>query len=248
MISGDAVSLPSFFDAALIINLAERTDRRKLAENEFKKAGWNDYQFFPASRFEDAAGFKFASWRGCFYSHLGCFRIAQKQKLKNILIFEDDIALSSSIQQLTPTMIEDIRKLEWDFLFFGHEQTGDIPRATRRTGRVDFEICDIQIQTTHFYAVNTRIISRLIAHFEKLANGVPGDNEFGPMPADGALNTFRRQNKDVITYIAKPKLGWQRPSRSDIAPGRLDSVSSLRPIIDYARKFKHFLSRCLNGF
>jgi glycosyl transferase family 25 len=155
--------------------------------------------------------------------------------------------LSFSIRLLTPAIIEAISKLDWDFLFFGHEQTGDIPRATRRTDSVTFDMCNIQILTTHFYAVNSRIFSRLITHLERLAKGTPGDSEFGPMPIDGAFNTFRRHNKDVITYIANPKLGWQRPSRSDIAPGRLDNVSALCPLLGYARHCKHLLSKYLRG-
>src|SRR5476649_528810 len=125
MTDNDTVSLPGFFGAALIINLAERTDRRRTAEAEFQKVGWTEFKFFPACKFDEAAGFKFASWRGCFYSHLECLKLAQEQNLKNVLIFEDDIALSSSIRPLTPAIIEAMNKLDWDFIFFGHEQTGD---------------------------------------------------------------------------------------------------------------------------
>jgi GR25 family glycosyltransferase involved in LPS biosynthesis len=88
MIDDDAVSLPSYFGAALIINLAERTDRRRSAETEFQKVGWTGFKFIPACQFDEAAGFKFASWRGCFYSHLECLRLAQEQKLGNVLILK----------------------------------------------------------------------------------------------------------------------------------------------------------------
>jgi GR25 family glycosyltransferase involved in LPS biosynthesis len=246
--SNAMISLPSYFGAALVINLAERTDRRSSVKRELLNVGWTDYQFFPACRFDDAAGFKFPSWRGCFHSHLDCFRLAQQQNLKNILILEDDIALSSSIRRLAPTIIEAIRQLDWDLLYFGHELTGDILRASRKTEVVSFERCDIEIRTTHCYAVNGRILPRLIAHFERLATGAPGDDDFGPMLPDGAINTFRRHNKDVTTYITNPKLGWQRPSRSDISPHRVDGVDALRPFVNLARKCRHFWNRCLNGF
>jgi GR25 family glycosyltransferase involved in LPS biosynthesis len=239
----DRVGLPDYFGAALVINLEERTDRRKSVEREFQKLGWTEYKFFPAFRFDDAAGFELPSLRGCFTSHLECLRLAQKQQLANILIFEDDIALSSSIRQLTPTIIETIHRLDWDFLYFGHELTGDIGRANSKTSSITFEPCSSEIRTAHFYAVNGRIIPNLIAHLEQNARTIPGDQYFGPMPLDGALNTFRRYNKNATTYIANPKLGWQRPSRSDITPGRLDGIMALRSFVSFSRDVKQFLSR-----
>src|SRR5580700_8014626 len=127
------ITLPSYFGAALVINLAERIDRRRSVERQFRNVAWTDYSFFPALRFDDAAGFELPSWRGCFTSHLECLRLAQQQQLENVLIFEDDIALSPSILRLTPLIIATIRKLDWDFLYFGHEMTGDIARATTTT-------------------------------------------------------------------------------------------------------------------
>ena len=59
------------------------------------------------------------------------------------------------------------------------------------------------------------------------------------MPADGALNTFRRHNKDVITYIARPKLGWQQLSRSDISPDPLDGIKAARPFLALARSVRY---------
>lgn len=236
------ISLPSYFGAALVINLADRTDRRKSAEREFNKVGWTDYEFFPACRFDDPAGFESPAWRGCFYSHLECLRLADKRGLESILIFEDDIALSSSILRLTPTIIEAVGNLDWDFLYFGHEKSGEIARASAKTDSVMFERRN-EIETAHFYAVNKRVIPRLIAHFERNATTIPGDHEFRPMLPDGAYNTFRRYNKDVITYVANPKLGWQRPSRSDISPRRLDDINALRPLISIARNVKQFLNR-----
>jgi glycosyl transferase, family 25 len=236
-------SLPSYFDATLVINLTDRVDRRRLVEREFHAIGWKEFQFFPAFRFDDSGGFLSPSLRGCFYSHLGCFQHAHKLNLQNILIFEDDIALSSSISRLTPKIIETIRKLDWDFLYFGHEQTGNFKRATRDTNCVKFEPWTFEILTAHFYAVNRRIIPRLIAHFERLAKGASGDNDFGPMPADGAFNTFRRHNGDVNTYVVNPKLGWQRSSRSDISPGRMDRIRAIGPLVTAARSVKNFLTR-----
>ena len=227
----------------MVINLADRADRRRAVEVEFQKIGWPNYRFFTAHRFDDAAGFRSPSWRGCFNSHLECLRLAQDQNLESVLIFEDDIALSSSIPRLTPLITETISKIDWDFLYFGHEMTGDIARADHTTDRVAFERYTGEVLTAHFYAINKRIIPRLIAHFERNARTVPADHEYGPMLPDGAYNTFRRYNEDAITYIANPKLGWQRSSRSDITPSQLDKIKALRSFIAFGRNVRHFLNR-----
>ena len=241
-------SLPELFGAALVINLADRVDRRRAIENEFRKVGWNSVLFFPAFKFDDAAGFPHVGWRGCFYSHLGCLQFAQQSGIESILVFEDDVALSSSIVRLTPLIEDALDNLRWDFLYFGHEKTGAIPRANNRTEHVDFECYKNELLTAHFYAVHKRIIPRLIAHFERNAGTVPHDGSYGPMPADGAYNTFRVFNEDVVTYIANPKLGWQRPSRSDLAPGRLDNLTMLRPLLGRVRQIKHFLNVKWNDY
>ena len=89
-------SLLNYFGGAFVINLKERTDRRRASEAEFHKLGWTGVNVFPAFKFDDPAGFPFPSWRGCFYSHLGCLEAAHNCKMDSVLIFEDDIALSSS--------------------------------------------------------------------------------------------------------------------------------------------------------
>lgn len=243
-----SITLPNYFGAALVINLAERLDRRRSVEREFHRVGWTDYQFFPACRFDDAAGFDSPSWRGCFNSHLECLRLAHKQNLEDVLVFEDDVALSSSIPRLTPLIIETIRNLDWDFLYFGHELTGSIARATRTTDSVAFERYDGGLQTAHFYAVSRRIIPRLIAHFERNAKTIPAAEGYGPMSPDAAYGTFRSRNKDVITYIVNPKLGWQRSSRSDLSPNQLDNIKALRSFITFGRNVKYFLNRSLNRY
>jgi len=236
-------SLPDYFGGAFVINLKERTDRRRAAEAEFRKLGWKGVEVFPAFKFEEAAGFPFSSWRGCFHSHLGCLKAAHNSKLDSVLIFEDDIALSSRIPFFTPQIVSVLDETEWDLVYFGHAP-GDIAHASRNTSGVTFvDAGSNEIHETHFYAVNKRIIPRLIEHFYRNAETVPHDGNFGPMPVDGAYNTFRRFNSDVITLVTNPKLGWQRPSRSDISPKKIDGIRLLRPILTYGRRCKSLIYR-----
>jgi glycosyl transferase family 25 len=235
--------LPALFGAALVINLPERTDRLHAMNAEFKAAGWDDFRVVPGIKFDDAAGFKSTAWRGCFHAHFACLKIAHAENLDSVLIFEDDIVLTRAFPNLMPSIIGAVRELPWDYLYFGHEETGDIPRASRTAERVTFEKPTKEFVGGHFYAVRKRILPRLIAHFERLANGQPGDHDFGPMLPDGAHNTFRRHNRDVQTFIANPKLGWQSSSRSDITPRAIDSIQPLRPLISVARRIKRIVQR-----
>jgi hypothetical protein len=63
------------------------------------------------------------------------------------------------------------------------------------------------------------------------------------MHVDGAYNTFRRANPDVPAFIATPVCSDERPSRSDVTPGRLDRLPFLRPLVQVARSTKRLLHR-----
>jgi glycosyl transferase, family 25 len=235
--------LAEHFGAVYLVNLPERLDRLKSAKKQLARAGWSlgpaQVQRFPAHSFADRAGFPNAGARGCFQSHLECLRRAQRDHRESVLILEDDITFCSALPRLSQSVLSQMESLNWDFVYFGHEGTGEIPRAERNTPEVHFDRWSTDLLTTHFYGVSARILSRLIAHLDHIANGVEGDQEAGPMPLDGAYNIFRRNNPDVRCLIAVPKLGWQRPSRSDIMPKAFDGLRVLHPLTTALRELKH---------
>ena len=140
-----------------------------------------------------------------------CIRAAHLLEKKSVLLIEDDIALTSSIRRLTPSIISQLNSMPWDFIYFGHEHTGKIERANSCTREVKLMAVTTEIRTTHFLAINGRIFVRLLEHLDRVATGMEGDPDYGPMPIDGAYNIFRSKNSDVRGLIAAPKLGWQRP-------------------------------------
>jgi glycosyl transferase family 25 len=223
------------FASAYLINLPERTDRLKSAQAELDRLGW-DVEVFPGRRFQDAAGFQNPGIRGCFNSHLDCLR----QATGDVLILEDDITFASVLGTLN--LQERIQSLDWDFLYLGHEQT-PFARAHKSTSDVRFEPWGHPILCTHFHAIRERMIPRVISHMEAILRRPPGDPEGGPMSVDGAHWVFRERNPEVKTFVANPKLGWQRPSRSDLRPRGFDKVLLLRPALGLARKVKHALER-----
>jgi hypothetical protein len=243
------ISLPELFGATYLINLPERTDRLKSAKVQFTRANWSiggsGVHIFPALRYAESAGFPDAATRGCFQSHLACLQLAQGEGRQNVLILEDDIALTSSLPRLTPAINSWLGTQGWDFVYFGHYGTGDIPSADKNTieSQISFEVWTNSIVATHFYAVSGRILPRLIAHLHQVANGRPDDPTNPPMPVDGAYNVFRRTNPDVRCWIASPKLGWQRASRSDNHPRFYDEFKLLRPLVSTVRNLKHLSNR-----
>jgi len=242
------VSLPELFGATYLINLPERSDRLRSAKTQFTRVGWgigpNEVRIFPALRFTEPAGFPDAATRGCFQSHLECLRHSQADGCHSSLILEDDIALTSSLPRLTPAIKSHLANRVWDFLYFGHYGTGDIPTADRNTSesQVRFDIWTSNLSGGHFYAVSGRILPRLISHLNNVANGRPGDQMIRPMPVDGAYNIFRQNNPDVRCFVAYPKLGWQVASRSDISPHALDRLAYLRPVTRSLRSLKRVWS------
>lgn len=237
-------TLPDLFDIAYLINLPERSDRLKSAKRQFARVGWSmgsgGVCVFPALRFTEAAGFPSAPVRGCFHSHLECLRRAYAERMSSVMIIEDDVALSTSLPRLTASVQAALAQREWDFVYLGHYGTGDTAAAQRHTRASELRFDEWRggLMGTEFYAVNGRVLSRLIAHLEKIANGRPGDQCAGPMPVDGAYNIFRRENPDVRCLVVRPRLGWQMPFRSDITPHTLDKLEFLRPATGFLRKFK----------
>jgi glycosyl transferase family 25 len=238
-------TLAEYFGAAYLINLPDRTDRLESAKKELARVGWDfgprGIQLFPALKFSERAGFPNAGVRGAFQSHWECLQRAHVGHHRGVLILEDDIGFSSALGPLTPSIISRLEAEDWDFVFFGHYETGTIPNAHSKTTpeELRFDVWTTEIHGLHFYGVNRRILARLNAHLKRVANGAEGDQEAGPMPVDGALNVFRRINPDVKTLIAYPKLGWQKSSRSDIMPGRLDRLRIFSPLTTALRNIKH---------
>jgi glycosyl transferase, family 25 len=242
-------TLSNLFGVTYLINLPERVDRLRSARQELARVGWSiaptGVNVFPARRFDSAAGFQTIGERGCFSSHMECLRLALQEKRGDALVLEDDITFSSSLPRLVPSIMEQLRGSDWDFVYFGHEMTGAISHATRSTRSDDLRFVEYRegVLTAHFYGVRSKIQARFLEHLENLLRRPPGDPDGGPMSFDGALSFFRARNPDARTLIAVPKLGWQRPSRSDLAPNPADGVRVLRPLLALGRGLMHRIRR-----
>ena len=235
------MSLGDCFGGTFVINLPDRTDRRRAIARELKEAGMpfqpGKVEIFTAIRPNDAAGFPSAGVRGCFLSHLGVLLEARRRKLPSVLVLEDDLTFSPLINQHVDALREMLAREEWGFAYLGHVEkvsNEPPPKLVRFSG---------PLVTAHFYAVNGSILDRLIDYLQQVLKRSPGDPAGGPMHVDGALTMFRQANPDIVTLIAKPNLGWQRSSRSDLHSNWFQSAPVFSQMYDAGRFLRKALKR-----
>lgn len=228
-------SLINFFAKSYVINLPERRDRRQAMALELKRIGISlpstKVTFFPAVKPLDRGDFPSVGARGCFLSHLAVLTEAKNKGLKNVLIMEDDLSFTNTLGQYQNELVAKLNEKEWDIIYLGHEESIQSETA------INLQPTFGPVAKTHFLAVNGRILDRLVSFLETILNRPDGHPLGGPMHVDGAYCTFRQQNPDIITLLALPVWGFQRPSPSNIAERHaLDKLPGFRPLLHVARK------------
>ncbi|MCL2641608.1 MAG: glycosyltransferase family 25 protein [Phycisphaerales bacterium] len=230
------------FDQIYVLNLADRVDRRREMVRELERVrfpeageGGGRLMFFPAIRVEEAAGFPSAGVRGCYLSHLAIFKDALRRQFSRVLILEDDLSFSPLVGRCDAMLAELVRQRSWDFVWFGHVLPA---RAGGAGGEVKLERFFEPIVTAHFYALDRAVLGPLVEYFEAVLTRQPGDPEGGPMYNDAACNMFRAKFPRYVTLVARPSLGWQRASRSDIVPKWFDRQPVLREVAALIRRAK----------
>ena len=236
------MNIIDYFDRTAIINLPERSDRRAETRDEFKRTGWTlehrNVNFFPAIRPQTPDGFPSTGAKGCFLSHMSAIKQARQDKLANILIMEDDIAFISDINSIASEALQELEGTDWGFLYLGHEY------PSKKSSDRRLELLTEPLPLTHFYAVNGTIFDMFLEFLEQVLKRQPGDPDGGPMHYDGAISTFRMQNRDINTFLIVPSLAYQRSSRTDLlAPSFWDSWAFLSPFVSQFRKLKNALKR-----
>jgi glycosyl transferase, family 25 len=230
-----------FFGQIRIINLPARADRRQETESEFSTHGFpgpaENGLFFPAIAPEEAAGFPNRGVRGCYLSHLSILRQARDAGVDCLLILEDDIAFSRDIARLGPQAVQALARQDWDIAYFGHALPGT-------PGEARWLAVTQPMLLAHCYAVNGRILAKLVAFLEAILARPPGHPEGGPMHYDGALNTFLQQHPETRALYFSRNLGYQRPSRTDLhRMSVLDRNPVLRQFAGLIRAIKRLYLR-----
>jgi glycosyl transferase, family 25 len=238
------MKIKNFFDRVYVVNLPERTDRRKTIALELEKAGLpltpDQIEIFPAIRPDSAGEFPNIGARGCFLSHLAILKQAKKDGLSNILIVEDDLVISNLFKQQEEALVDQLQQTDWGFVYFGHSVKAQ--KVTVGQPKAKLQPFTGSFQTTHFYGVNSTIFDRLIEFLEAVQQRPEGHPDGGPMHVDGAYNHFRSQNPEILTLLAFPNLGTQENSRSDITPSWRDRAPVVRNLMGVARVGKVWLN------
>jgi glycosyl transferase, family 25 len=202
------------FDIIRIINLPERTDRRRETERELAAlglAGDPRVAFFPAIRPADAGPFGSIGARGVYESQLAILRQAATRGC-SVLILEDDCAFA-------PTVRDFDFGQGWDIFYGGYYATD--PQ----------NLAESDIIGAHMMGFSAKGAREVCAYLDMLRF------DQGHPPIDGAYVWFRRAHPEVPTRFAVPPLANQRPSRSDIADLPFyDRVPVLRDAAAFARK------------
>lgn len=231
------MSITNLFDAAFVINLPERIDRRRMILKELVGQGIKEddpwLNIFPAISPKKPGGFPSIGCRGCFLSHLQVFREIQKAGYPTALIMEDDLLIHPRFSEWTDQIQKQLKQTSWDIAYLGH------PLRIQGNMKPEFQEYSLGIQMAHFYAITQEVASRLAEFFEAILKREPGHPDGGPMHCDGAISSFRKRNPDVRTIVSVPTLGKQRPSRTDIHQLKwFDRMPLIKNTFNSLRQFK----------
>ena len=234
-------TLTSFFDQIYIINLASRQDRRREMIEQLIKVGVDlrneRVRFFDAISPDDRGEFPSVGAKGCFMSHSAVLSEAVRKRYKRIAIFEDDLNFEDNFGPRFQNVTARLAEQGWGMFYGGHHGLDVI------TNNADDVItvlpASLPVQTAHFIALNSTTIERAAEYLERIAQRSAGDSRGGPMHVDGAYSWFRKDNSDIEVYAATPPIGYQRPSRSDIATRRwFDRWPLVKSVVSFLRKLK----------
>jgi len=227
-------TLSEYFERIYILNLPDRKDRLREMSAHLSKFGTpvdgKSVRVFPGIKPEDRKGFRNRGIRGCFLSHLAILQESAADKLYNVLVMEDDLAVSPGFPHAAPYLITQLKAIDWQFAYLGHFLELDCSEGPK------FVQYNERIRGAHFLGLKGRVLGSLIPFLEELLSRPPGDPEGGPMAYDGALSFYRKRDPALITLAACPSMGSQRPSRSDLSPRWFDDIPLMRQAANSMRR------------
>jgi GR25 family glycosyltransferase involved in LPS biosynthesis len=218
-----------YFDEIYCINLERRKDRWEQCKSEFDKIGISD-RVIKFNAFDNKENPK----RGCYDSHLSVIKLAYERKLKNVLIFEDDVAfLKRYDDRKLIKAIENLDKHDWEFFYLGGLERRMNPRPKYNYLRkkwdgdynADFDyIMECRsVGWAQSFAVNSTI-------FERVADDY--DNNIWEVLVEKYESHLDRYYQKVLkpkTYACVPTLTTQYNLVSDLSRTRTNKSLRLSP-------------------
>lgn len=187
-----------YFDEIYCINLDTRPDRWEHATQEFIKAGIVDkVKRFSAIKNVDGRV-------GIIKSNLAIVKIAKEKKLKNVLVFEDDVEfIVDDPQTVLQTTINQVKDIKWHLFYLG---------ANTHEKLIKFKPNLILLKNAfavHSMAYSNLIYDEFINKFERV-NAI---NNF-----DDILDVYlaRKIQEKYVCLMVNPMMTTQMNSYSDI--------------------------------
>jgi glycosyl transferase family 25 len=193
------------FGGVFYINLETRVDRKDEIENELTNLGLK-YNRFNAIRNDFGIV-------GCTASHLEVIKLAKTQKLKNVLIFEDDFQLLVSVEEFWDKMNTFFKKkIDYDVLMLSYNMN--------ISEEHDDDLLKVfEAQTASGYLVNEKMYDKLISLWEFALPLLESTRQHWIYANDQIWKTLQPEN----TWLAfKVRLGKQRASYSNLANTFMD--------------------------
>lgn len=230
------------FDRVVVINLPDRTDRRRRIDAELRKVGLSlthsRVERYAAHRPATADGFPSIGAHGAFLSHLGVMQRAQAQGWQRVLVLEDDMAFTAGFAARLPALLRAMAARPWGMIYGHAGDDASVFAAVGEDGLLRLPPA-LDLIRLEFLALDASAIRVLIPALQAMPGREPGSPLGGPMPVDGALNWVRRDRPDMMALAVFPPLAKQRASRSDIAPARwFDRLPVLRDAATLARQWR----------
>jgi len=221
-----------YFDEIYCINLDKRTRRWELAQNEFKKLGILDR----VKRFSaiDNLGGK----RGCFESHMKIIHMAKEKNLRNVFIFEDDVAvLPCYSHEKFEKSINFLKDQTWEFFYMGGLERRIKPRPMYNKLKKKY---DTDVASTEFdyimeahsvgwnqsYAINSCIFDKIIAEYK---NGLWEMLEERWKGRPGRTDRYYQHHLKPKAYVCVPSFTTQYDVVSDLQRTRTNRSLRLNP-------------------
>lgn len=189
-----------YFDKIFVINLDKNKEKWNSVIAELKKHNINNYTRF-SGIFINNGESRLDRVNGCKESHIQIVEFAKKNKLKNVLIFEDDIIIDNSLTKYIDNIIKFIDKTTWDLCYFGGNHVVkdliyNVPeKISENVVKINHTL------TTHSYAINYTCYDKIIKF--RSSN----------FPIDTELTTIQKEGN---SYCISPRIIYQKEGFSEI--------------------------------
>ena len=159
-----------FFGAIYCLTTDERNEKYESALKEFESIGiadriikFNgteiDKKYWGSNPKEQKISRALAS-----ASHLEIWKIAEKNELSNVLIFEDDVSFTDWNNAALTAAIHDLVKIDWELFYLGYNLFGDATHYTEIATHLIGLHTGTDIRSTHAYCLNRSAYKKIMGY------------------------------------------------------------------------------------